>query len=113
MAVNKVDIKRIDDAKAVEFIPGIFRRTLVYNDQLMLCHFTLTKGATIPLHNHKAVQNGYVIKGKVKFIKESLSFIAEAGCGYCFDSEERHGAEILENSEFIECFSPLRNEYID
>lgn len=81
----------------------------------MLCHFTLSKGAIVPRHDHVAVQNGYVLKGKVKFFRgnEENSFIVEPGDGYLFDSEEYHGAEVLEDSEVIECFTPMRSEYLD
>jgi len=109
-----VYVTNLKDHKPVEMLPGIFRTTLTYNEQMMLCHFIMKKGATIPLHNHKAVQNGYVIKGKVRFFtKENDSIIVEAGSSYVFDSEEYHGSEVLEDSELIESFTPMRPEYID
>jgi quercetin dioxygenase-like cupin family protein len=81
---------------------------------MMLCHFSLKKRGKIPLHNHEALQTGYVISGKISFIKKDEDgFIAEAGTGYVFESEEYHGAEALEDSEVIECFTPLRPEYVD
>lgn len=96
----------------VENPPGIFRTTLAYNEDLMVCHFVLKKGAVIPLHNHQAVQNGYVISGKLLFKKQDgSSFPAEAGTGYVFVSEEYHGVEVLEDSEVLECFAPARPEY--
>jgi len=96
----------------VENPPGIFRTTLAYNDQLMVCHYTMKKNAHVPLHEHAAAQNGYVIKGKLRMTKEGGdSFIAEAGTGYCFSPDEKHGADVLEDSEVIECFTPMRPEY--
>jgi len=104
----------VGEAKTVEMMPGIFRTTLVYNDDLMVCHFTMKKGARIPLHKHEAVQNGYMIKGKVRFFTETNdSIIVEPGCGYIFDSNEAHGSEVLEDSELIESFTPARPEYMD
>jgi len=95
-------------------LPGIFRTTLAYNDKLMLCHFTMKKGSVISLHNHKAVQIGYVIKGKVRFFtKDDDNMIAGAGSSYVFDSEEYHGLEVLEDAELIECFTPMRPEYLE
>lgn len=109
-----VFLTKLDDHKPVEMLPGIFRTTLAYNDKLMLCHFTMKKGAVISLHNHKAVQIGYVIKGKVRFFtKDNDNIIAEAGSSYVFASEEYHGLEVLEDTELIECFSPMRPEYIE
>ena len=101
------------ERKTVEMLDGIFRTTMCFNNQSMLCHFSFKKGSSIPLHNHIAVQNGYVIKGKVRFLYKEGSFIVEQGDGYIFDSEEYHGSEVLEDSEVIECFTPMRPEYID
>ncbi len=105
----------IDKAKRVEAIPGIVRRTVAYNKDAMLCHFVMTKGAKIPLHNHRPTQIGYVVSGRVKFIgkAESDSFVVAAGDGYGFDPEIYHGAEALEDSVVIEVFNPARSEYQD
>ena|SRR5660397_14413 len=100
------------DNQTVEMFDGFYRTTLTYNDELMLCHFTINKGASIPLHHHVAVQNGYVLKGKIQLLAEDGSHIvAEAGSAYVFDSENIHGALALEDSEYIETFYPVRPEY--
>jgi quercetin dioxygenase-like cupin family protein len=104
---------RKSDTNAVEGPPGVQRTTMAYNDVLMLCHFHLDRGVTIPYHQHPAVQNGYLISGKLKIVWESgKEFIAEPGSGWCFDSNERHGAVALEESEAIECFNPIRDDYV-
>jgi quercetin dioxygenase-like cupin family protein len=96
----------------VENPPGIFRTTLAWSEQSMLCHFRMAKGARIPLHDHPAVQNGYLISGRVRFQRAGqAAFVAVAGTGYCFASGEPHGAEVLEDAEAIECFTPARPEY--
>jgi len=104
----------IDKVTPVELRPGIARRTLVYDDKNMLCHFHLSKGAKLELHSHEAAQVGYVIKGKVEFFKkDGSSFIAEDGSAYLFPSWEEHGTIVHEDTDFIEYFSPSRPEYID
>ncbi len=114
MVEKKCHITKISEQKTVEMFPGIFRTTLSYNDDLMLCHFVMKKGAFIPLHQHQAAQIGYVIKGKVRFFTKAESkLVVESGCGYIFDSNEEHGSEVLEDTELIECFNPMRSEYID
>lgn len=100
-----------DDVEPVKALDGIYRKTLTYNDETMLCFFKLEKNASIPLHNHEATQIGYVIKGKIRFLLENGEFIAQEGDSYVFDSNEKHGAEIMEESEVIEVFSPCREEY--
>ncbi|MDX1798603.1 MAG: cupin domain-containing protein [Candidatus Lokiarchaeia archaeon] len=100
-----------DKIKPTKIIEGVYRKTLAYNDSVMLCHFLLEKDAKIPLHNHKELQIGYVINGKIKFLTENGDFIATTGDSYVFDSSEKHGAILLEKSEIIEVFHPLRDDY--
>ena len=103
----------LNTAKTEEGPDGVFRTTLSYGAEAMLCHFDAKKGARIPLHNHPAVQSGFCIKGKVRFQRGEGDerFVAEAGTSYFFGPNEYHGAEILEDSEFVEVFSPMRPEY--
>ncbi len=109
----KRETARKDDTAAVENPPGIFRRTIAYNDHVMLCHFVLRKGALIPLHAHAAAQNGYLVSGRMRMIwEDGRDLLAEPGTGWCFMPNERHGAEVLEDSEAIECFAPARPEYL-
>jgi quercetin dioxygenase-like cupin family protein len=105
-----------DAARTVEGPPGIFRTTLVYNDDIMLCHFLLTNGAEVPLHRHPAVQSGYVISGRLRFRRGEGgrdTFLAGPGSGYLFRSNELHGAEVLEEAEAVDCFTPPRPDYLD
>lgn len=104
----KISQKNVEFIKAFD---GIFRKTLVYNDNLMLCYFMLHKGSEVPLHFHKEHQIGYVLKGKLKFITENGTFIVKEGNGYLFDSYEKHGAIILEDSNVIDIFNPSREDY--
>ena len=101
----------IKDVQQINPISGVFRKTLSYNNDVMLCHFTLETGAEIPLHDHEAHQIGFVTKGKIKFFTETREFIAKEGDSYVFDSNEKHGAKIIDHAEVIEVFSPTRDEY--
>ncbi len=103
-----------DRVAPVELRPGIDRKTLVYDEHNMLCHFHLKKGAVLELHQHEAAQTGYVIRGKVEFFKEDgSSFIVTDGSAYLFPSMEKHGSHVLEDTDFIEYFTPSRPEYVD
>jgi quercetin dioxygenase-like cupin family protein len=103
--VNKSSVNTL------EALPGIYRKTLIYNDDMMLCHFFLKKESKVPLHSHNEHQIGYVIKGKLQFFNENEVFMAEEGDSYVFKSNEKHGANILEDSEVIDVFSPSRDDY--
>lgn len=105
MRVNKQNVSPVENPT------GILRRTLTWNDELMLGHFDMKKGAKIPLHNHRASQNGHVLSGKIRFLTEKESFTVGPGDSYNFGPDEKHGAEILEDTILVEAFSPFRPEY--
>ncbi len=107
--------KSLDQASGIEQLDGVVRKTLSYNEEVMLCHFQLNEGARIPLHDHRASQIGFVVKGAVRFLgaADEDSFEARAGDSYVLDPHQVHGAEALEASEFVEVFYPVREEYKD
>ncbi|MHA1734264.1 MAG: cupin domain-containing protein [Promethearchaeota archaeon] len=102
------------EVTAVEMLPGIVRKTLAHNGDLMVVRFDMKAGARIELHSHAPSQNGYVVSGRIKFFTEgnARDFVAGPGDGYCFDPHEKHGADILEDAVVIEAFSPARPEYV-
>jgi len=108
-------MKNVTQAKAVENPPGVVRKTLSYNDEAMLCHFALKKGAKIPLHNHRATQIGYIVRGKARFLAEKPEdeFEGQTGQSYVFSKFVKHGTIALEDTEYVEVFVPVRDEYKD
>ena len=103
----------VETLKQVEVFPGIFRKTMSYNAETMMCHFMMKKAARVPPHNHAAVQVGYIISGRVRFtFGDGTIAVMKPGHSYIFDSMETHSAEVLEDSEVIECFAPMRPEYV-
>jgi len=115
-AMDSTQSKRVTQRQSnasVENPPGVFRTTMAYNSATMMCHFRLLRGARIPVHGHPHVQNGYMISGKMNFVDgKGGSFLALPGTGWCFGPGEEHGAEVLEDSEVVECFAPMRADYV-
>ncbi len=105
----------VGEVQGNDSIPGILRKTLAYNEEVMLCHFSMSQGATIPLHNHRASQVGYVVSGSLKFVgkEEADTFMAEGGDSYVFDPYKFHGCQVQADSEVLEVFYPVREEYKD
>jgi len=96
---------------AVEQLPGIRRTTLCWDEASMLCHFHQTPAARVPMHSHPAAQNGYVVRGRVRFFLDDGEFVVGPGDAYLFAGGQRHGSEALEESELVEVFTPMRPEY--
>lgn len=98
--------------KEIEPLEGIFRRTLVYDDNLMMIKFRLVKGSNLPLHSHPHQQMGYIVEGKLEFIADGNSEILSAGDSYMVQGNVEHGANVLENSIVIDIFRPKREDYL-
>jgi len=108
-------MKNVADGLAVEKPAGVVRKTLAYNDEAMLCHFHLKEGSRIPLHDHRATQIGFIISGRVRFLAENPADEFEAGTGdsYVFSRFVKHGTAVLQDTEYVEIFAPVRDEYKD
>ena len=111
-------ITNLSERNSVELRPGLIKTNLSYNEETMLCHFKMKKGCVLPLHNHAAVQNGYVISGRLKYqlADENKNVyeegVIEPGGGYVWDANEYHSTEALEDMDVREFFAPMRAEYV-
>lgn len=116
--MKHVKITDIAQGKPVQMRPGLVRTTLSSNEQTMLCHFRMKAGTVLELHNHEAVQNGYVISGRLAYqLADANHTVTQEGeigpgGGYVWDSMEVHSTRALEDTEFIEFFTPPRPEYM-
>jgi len=101
------------DGKPVEMFPGVVRRTLASGDRATLVEVALSKGATVPVHQHEHEQVGYIARGRARFeIGGETRELAE-GDGYLIPSNVPHAVTALEDSIAIDIFSPPRTEYLD
>lgn len=101
------------EAKPVEMVPGVIRRTLVYGDRTSLHQIQMAPGSVVPRHTHPHEQIGYVASGRVRFeLGDEVRELA-AGDGYCVPANVPHGVTALEESVCVDIFSPVRTEYLD
>ena len=99
------------DRKPVEMLPGISRQMLSVGDQAMAVYITVAKGAVVPVHTHPHEQIGYLASGRARFTIGDEERIVEALDGYSIPGGVPHGVEALEDSVFVDVFSPPREEY--
>jgi quercetin dioxygenase-like cupin family protein len=93
-------------------LDGIQRKTLVHGESTLMTEFKLRKGSSIPLHNHPQEQIGYLISGQIAFLVGSEKIVCNPGDSWCFAGGEEHGAEVLQDAEIVEVFSPVREDYL-
>jgi quercetin dioxygenase-like cupin family protein len=109
--MTDMEIINFNDVKPVEMLPGIFRHTLVYDENVMLVYFDLRKDADLPLHSHPHAQKGYVVKGQLDFHIYGKTYRLKAGDSYLAPSHVEHGATVIEDCIVIDVFNPARDNY--
>ena len=104
---------RTEDAKSFTPEPGMKRQVLAYNDQLMLVRHSLAPGWVGARHSHPHHQLVYVERGSVRVDAGGNLFDAHAGDSFVLDGGIEHQVSALEQSEVLDVFTPLREDYRD
>ncbi len=87
---------------------------LVYGKNLMFTTFNFEKGSTVPVHSHPHEQLTYIVKGKVLFKRGDEEFVLEEGDSiYCAPNEPHGVLEALEESQLLDAFSPVREDFLE
>ncbi len=106
-------LKRYQEAKVINPVPGVTRRTLHYGDKLLMVEIIMEKDATVDWHSHPYEQIGTVISGRLLTGLGEQQQEARSGDSWLFPAGIPHMATALERSVLIEAFSPPREDYKD
>lgn len=91
---------------------GITRQIMGYNDDIMLVKVKFQKGAVGEAHRHPHTQTTYVESGRFEFTVGNETRIVKAGDGVCMQPNELHGCVCLEADVLLDCFSPMRADFL-
>lgn len=92
---------------------GNRRRGLAHTDELMQVEFEFEKGAVGGLHAHPHVQASYVAEGRFEVKVGDKTAIISKGGSFIVPSGVIHGVKALEKGRLIDCFTPLRADFLD
>lgn len=94
-------------------MPGIYRQMLAFDENIMLMIVKIMPGACVPKHNHKNIQAGIVIKGRLMFRTDHGETEVSEGWSYYIESNENHEVYNLTDEEAIalDVFMPKREDY--
>lgn len=104
-------IARWSEAKPVEMVPGLFRRTLGETDKMMVVEVRAEQGVAIPEHSHPHDQAGYVVSGEIALTIAGDEHHFKPGDSYGIPGDVPHSATFPVESIVIDIFSPPREEY--
>ena len=95
---------------------GAQRRVLSYGGSLMAVQFTFGAGAVSAWHSHPHEQIGYVVSGEIDVIMEGKNGKAtvhlSAGSSYYVPSNVKHNIVTYAPSVLLDCFAPLREDFL-
>jgi quercetin dioxygenase-like cupin family protein len=100
-----------NEAKAINMLPGLIRKTLAQSTSMMMCEFTFESNVEIPIHSHPHEQVGYLVAGQVEMTIDGEKYLLNKGDSYCAPSNVPHGAFTLKPSIIIDTFYPPREDY--
>jgi quercetin dioxygenase-like cupin family protein len=87
-------------------------RRLVVGQKEMLGYVKLKKGAIVPAHKHLSEQITYILSGSLKFTIYGKDYTVNAGEVLIIPSNVIHAAVALEDTDDLDCFSPLRRDWL-
>ena len=91
--------------------PGLRRQVMSYSPSMMLVRHTMIKGWVGARHSHPHEQMVYVVSGRLRFEHPGGAFDAIAGDSFLVPGGLEHLASAQEDSEVLDIFTPMREDY--
>jgi quercetin dioxygenase-like cupin family protein len=92
--------------------PGLLRRILAHNENMMLIEHRMENGWVGTRHSHPHDQLVYVLAGRLRFQCGDESFEGGAGESFILRGGVEHQAWALEPSLVLDVFTPYREDYL-
>lgn len=99
------------DAKPVEMVPGLIRRTLAETADAMVVEIRAQAGVDVARHSHPNQQITYVISGQVDLTLNGVTYSIMPGDSCAISGGVEHSAHFPVETILMDCFSPPRPEY--
>jgi quercetin dioxygenase-like cupin family protein len=96
----------------VETLSPTIGRQMVVGEKAMAARVFLKKGAVVPEHKHESEQITYILKGALEFQIDGKTIIVRAGEVLLIPSWMPHAAVALEDTDDLDVFSPLRQDWL-
>ena len=91
--------------------PGLRRQVMSYSPSMMLVRHTMTKGWVGARHSHPHEQMLYIVRGRIRFEYPGGAFDMGQGDSFLLPGNVEHQASALEDSEVLDIFTPMREDY--
>ncbi|GAB6947737.1 hypothetical protein JCM16161A_18670 [Vulcanisaeta sp. JCM 16161] len=89
----------------------IYRRHM-HGSRVTVAQFKLLRGSVVKPHSHAHEQVSIVVKGRLRFVVNNDTYIAEPGDVVHIPPNTVHSVEALEDSLVIDVYSPIRDDWL-
>jgi quercetin dioxygenase-like cupin family protein len=110
-AAERPQLLRWADIKEERLNDKISRKLAVGQNE-MVGRLWLAKGAIVPPHKHLSEQITMVLSGALRFTMEGKDIVVRAGDVLVIPPNVVHSAVALEDTDDIDSFSPLREDWL-
>lgn len=90
---------------------GLDRQVLAWSEQMMLVRHQMRPGWKGARHSHPHEQMVYVIRGRLRFVRDQQICELATGDSIVVPGGVEHEASALEESEVLDFFTPFRQDY--
>lgn len=101
---------QLDDISEKELVPG-FNARLLHTENMTVAHVTVTKGSSLPEHQHAHEQVTNVIQGELEMTVGGETMVCRPGTVVNIPSNVPHSARALTDCYLIDVFQPVREDY--
>ncbi len=107
-----MSVVKTEDVKSFNPEPGMVRQVLAHHEKLMMIRHFFDKDWVGAKHSHPHEQLVYVVKGRIRIeIAGKTPFEVCTGESFVVDGGIDHQAWALEDSEVLDVFTPMREDY--
>ena len=96
-----------------EVAPGMKRKIMGYDDEIMMVKVKFDKGGIGQRHAHIHSQTTYVVSGSFEVVIGAEKKILNEGDGFYVPPNIEHGAVCLEAGILIDVFNPIRADFMN
>jgi quercetin dioxygenase-like cupin family protein len=87
-------------------------RRLAVGEREMVALISFKKGALVPAHRHLSEQITFVVSGSMSFTIHGKKYPVKSGEVLIIPSNVVHEATVLEDTDELDFFSPLRRDWL-
>jgi len=109
----RMEVLKAGEGKKLDVFKEIKSEIIFSGNKLIFLLVDMKPGQIILEHRHRHEQMGICLKGKAEFISGENRVVVEAGMFYWMKPNESHKVKVIEESTFLDVFSPPREDYLE